>query len=93
MLWQGENCPVTAHFGHHVERWEALVYLFPIPSNSPSLPSFGESAAQQRLHPQVAPCTLRVLGHPLPCSSPLQTGRCVLHFSSTRSPTGANYNS
>lgn len=55
MLWQGENCPVTAHFGHHVERWKALVYLFPIPSNSPSLPSFGESAAQQRLHPQVAP--------------------------------------
>lgn len=90
---QGRDCPVTAHFGHHVEKWEALVYLFPIPTSTPSLPSFGGSAAQQGLHCQAAPRTLRVLCQPLPCSSPLKTGRHVLHFSGMRSPTGANYNS
>lgn len=93
MLWQGKDCPITARFGHHVGRREALVYVFQIPPNTRILPSFGGSTARQSLHRRVAPRTPRVLGHPLPCSSSLQTGSHVLHFSGTRSPTGANYNS
>lgn len=46
MLWQGKDCPITALFGHHVERWETLVYLFAIPSKTRSLPSFGGSTAR-----------------------------------------------
>lgn len=53
--------------------------FIPNPSNTPSLPSFGVSAAQRSLLCQVAPCTLRVLGHPLPCSFPCkQGGMCFI---------------
>lgn len=114
VLCKGQNgkLSLTAHFGHHVERWErgdgvkhSLVYSHHHPPNKcPCPPLFqglccppgsappgsappGSASPGGILHPRGA------VPRPCPAAPPPQTGRYALCFSSTRSPTGANYNS
>lgn len=46
---------ISARFGHHVGRWEALVYLFQIPQIPPVFPPLGSvlpsGVCSARLHP------------------------------------------